>query len=192
METETPFNEKQSLEVIRDMINSSKQNLSENAAHFLIWGWAILVAAVIQYAVLLMQSDFRTEYTWFAAILIAGFAAGYTGYKQDKKKQSKTYVDRMMTAVWGGSGGMFTILAMTGFVFDWVFIYPAIIAVYSWGVLISGALLKFKPMIVAGTTGFFIAGITVYMTNIHIVLMLILSLIIVYLIPAYMLKNLKR
>lgn len=187
MNTESSFNEQQGMEVIRDMINSSRQNFSKNAVHFLIWGWCIVIAAVIQYIVLLMKSDFNTLYTWFGAIGIAAILAIYTGYRQEKNCQATTYVDRLMTALWGGSGGMFMILGLIGFTTNWVVIYPLIIAVYAWGVLVSGALLKFKPMIIGGVASFFIAGIAVFTMNIHI-LLLIASLIVSYLIPAYILK----
>lgn len=188
MKTESSFNEQQGLEVIRDMINSSRQNFSKNAVHFLIWGWSIVIAALIQYIVLLMESDFNTSYTWFGAIGIAAILAIYTGYRQDKSSQTITFVDRLMTALWGGAGGVFVILGLIGFAHNWVVIYPLIIAVYAWGVLVSGALLKFKPMIIGGVASFFIAGIAVFTMNVHILLLLIASLIVSYLIPAYMLK----
>ncbi len=188
MNTESSFNEQQGLEVIREMISSSRQNFSESAAHFLIWGWSIVIAALIQYIVILLESGFNTLYTWFGAIGIAAILAIYTGYRQEKKSQATTYVDRLMGALWGGSGGVFVILGMIGFMHSWVVIYPLIIAVYAWGVLVSGALLKFRPMIIGGIASFFIAGIAVFTMNVHILLLLIASLVVSYLIPAYMLK----
>ncbi len=186
---ETPLSQKQSLDIIRDMISSSRKNYSYNARYFLIWGWLILAAALIQYLAIILRWDFNTLYTWGAAIAMGGILQTIAIMKDTREKQATTFVDRCLTALWGGSAGVFFILMLIGFQYGWISIYPLMITVYGWGVLVTGALIRFRPLIIGGIANFFIAGVSVFVVTPELILLLILSLLVSYIAPAYMLRK---
>ena len=46
---EENFSPKDSLQVIHSMIEKTKQDISDNAIHFLVWGWITFLACVGQF-----------------------------------------------------------------------------------------------------------------------------------------------
>ncbi|MCH8569063.1 MAG: hypothetical protein LAT67_12390 [Balneolales bacterium] len=182
--------QQQSMEVIREMIQRSKQKFSQYAGSFLVWGWAINVAAAITYVHIIQEWTFNLYFVWIAAIGIPSIWSIYMGYQKGKEstQHAKSPLDSYMLAVWGGSAGVFNILMLVGVVNGWIIMYPLLIAVFGWGVLITGALIKFRPLIFGGISNFFIAGIAVFVATEAILLILIAALTCSYLIPGYMLK----
>lgn len=180
----------QSLEVIREMIQRSQQKFSKHAGIFLTWGWAITIAALLTYLYIKLGWTFNLYIIWIVAIGVPGLWTAYSGFTRGREaaRHAVSPIDTYMTALWGGSGGIFTILMLVGITNNWIIIYPLIIAVYGWGVLVSGALMNFRPLVWGGISNFFIAGVAVFVTSEAILLLLIASLVCSYLIPGYMLK----
>lgn len=187
---ENTFTHQQSLDVIRDMIRHSQQKFSQHAVSFLVWGWAISIAAVITYLYFMFGWGFNLYYVWIPAIGLPSIWAFYAGMKEGRKANAgnRTHIDTCMTALWGGSAGMFAILMLVGVTYNWIVIYPLLIAVYGWGVLVSGALINFQPLVWGGISNFFIAGIAVFVQSEAILLLLVAALVCSYLVPGYMLK----
>lgn len=191
MAAKETFTKEQGLEVIREMIMTSRQNYSEMAIHYLIWGWAILVAALAQYVMLVSDIQFNSLFIWVPVIVIAAGASVINSYKIADKKQSTTFIDYSLAGLWASSTGIYVILLLVGLQYNWVVVYPMIIASYGWGIITSGVLLKFRPMIYGGIANFIIAGVAVFVASYEIILLLILSLIVSFIIPGYMLKSRK-
>lgn len=187
---EKTLTHQQSLEIIREMIQRSKQKFSRHAGIFLIWGWTISIAAIITYIYIKLGWTFNLYIIWIAAI---GVPAAWTAFSSITKAKGSALnavspIDTYMTALWGGSSGIFVILMLIGITYNWVIIYPLFIAVYGWGILVSGALMNFRPLVWGGISNFFIAGVAVFVTSEAILLLLVAALICSYLIPGYMLK----
>ena len=188
---EMKFTNQQSLEIMREMIHRSKKKYSHHAGTFLIWAWAIITAAAITYFHITMQWTFNLFYIWVAAIVIPGVWTAYKGIteRRESEQGAKSPIETYMTALWGGSAGLFTIIMLIGLNYNWILIYPLLIAIYGWGALVSGALIRFRPLVWGGISNFFIAGVAVFVTSEAILLLLIAALTCSYLIPGYMLKN---
>ncbi len=67
--------------------------------------------------------------------------------------------------------------------------YPFIIILLGWGTVISGGILKFKPLIIGGILAWVIAIADFFVSAENQLLMMALATIIAYLIPGYMLKS---
>ena len=65
---EKPFSAPDSLRLIQEMIQSAKQDLSDNSFDLLLWGWLVLAAALVHYG--LLQTDF--DKPWLAWPLLMG------------------------------------------------------------------------------------------------------------------------
>jgi len=180
----------QSLEVIREMIQRSQQKFSQHAGIFLTWGWAIIIAALTTYLYFKLGWTFNLYIIWIVAIGVPGLWTAYSGFTRGREatRHAVSPIDTYMAALWGGSSGVFIILMLIGITYSWVVIYPLIIAVYGWGVLVSGVLMNFRPLVLGGISNFFIAGVAVFVTSEAILLLLIAALVCSYLIPGYMLK----
>lgn len=183
------FDEKASLNVIQKMISQSQQNFSDNAVFYLVWGWVISICAAIQYLIITFSLDINGMYFWAAGIAGAATFTVYMSIKLANEKPTKTFIDRIISGFWMGSSGVFIILMLVAINSNWLIIYPLMIAVYGWGILTSGIILKFRPLIIGGILNFFIAGVSVFVVSKEILLLLILALICSFIIPGYMLKK---
>src|ERR1044071_7562804 len=97
--TEEQFSPKESLLLIRSMIDKTKQDISNNAIYFLVWGWITFIACVGQF---LLKRVFEYEHhyrVWFLIIIGIIFSI-YQGRREDKKQVTKTYVGDSIRALW--------------------------------------------------------------------------------------------
>lgn len=186
MKTEK-FTEKESLEVIREMILRSKQNFSSQSGYFLVWGWAILLATLTHYLAITFQWGINPNYLWPVAIGIPFIYTIIISIRPGHEKKT-TFVDQVLTSFWGSSPGVWVILVLLGINYGWIIIYPVFIVVYGWGTLTSGVLMRFRPMVVAGIFSFFIGGLAVFVQTKEILLIMSFAILVTYLIPGYMLK----
>lgn len=185
------IDEKQGLDIIRNMIESSRKNYSESAWYFLIWGWVIMVAALLHYALINWQWAISPGIIWSVAPAIGVIYTVIRAIKEGRSTANKTFVDHCLSGLWIGSFGMFVVTILIGIQFSWVLAFPIFMAVYGWGTLTSGVILKFRPLIVGGIISFLVAAGSVFVQSEKILLLLAFSLLCSYLIPGYMLKNRK-
>ncbi|MEM9051555.1 MAG: hypothetical protein AAGC47_05840 [Bacteroidota bacterium] len=154
--------EKESLEIIMNMIDRTKENLKEQSGFYLIWGWSIFTAAIVEY-VLFVFVDYPHHYfVWPVAILIAVASTIFLATKMNGKKQVTTYADKALNYLWATWSAMLLLVLVFPAVggISWGVSYVLIIALYGMGTLISGGILSFKPLIVGGIISLAIALVT--------------------------------
>lgn len=149
---ERQLNEKESLELIAGMIQNTQQKLEKgNGIPFLVWGYTTIVVSLLVWYFLSRTGDYRMHYLWFLIPVIAGpimfilFRKNETGVK--------TYIDRVVGYVW-------TVMGLTGFMISMVAIFfwnlPIlfiIILLMGSGTAITGLVIRFMPIAVAGFVG---------------------------------------
>ena len=63
METQNTLNEKESLAIITDMINRSRTNFKDQSFYYLMWGWLVVGAVIIE-AILFNQGSPYHPVVW--------------------------------------------------------------------------------------------------------------------------------
>jgi len=187
---EKEFNEKESLILIQEMIENSKARLGESSFFFLLWGWLVLFASLIHFA--LLVTGFPYPYLpWPVMMVIGGIVAGVAGYRMKKRKRVKTYLETTMSYLWLSFAiTLFFILFSAGMgKITWEMSNILIIALYGLGTFATGGIIKFKPLITGGIASWIIAGASLFIAPQYTLLSIALSIIIAYLIPGYMLKS---
>ena len=198
MENQTIMNEKESLAVIKEMINRSRTNFKEQSFYYLLWGWLVVASVLVQAALFNMGN----AYHWIVWPIM-GFAGGITsgiyGKKQGMKAGYSTHLDRAMGYVWIGFViylVLVLLLSSTGkFGPDgWNVSFVLIMGLYGLGTFISGGLLKFKPLVFGGVASFILVALTAIIPSLvadfnGALIMLAVSIVVSYLIPGYMLKR---
>jgi len=192
---EAQLNEKQSLEIITNMIRKTRHRLSESAFDYLMWGWLVFIAAVLQFILLKIPGlEAYAWYTWPVFMTGGGIASGIYNSRKAKEKGHETHIDYMMKYIWGGFIVLMFILLLHAPKIGWTGTQTLIMAMYGLGTFISGALLRFRPMIFGSISAWALA-VTGYLfpffsENIaHTVLLLAASIVTAYLIPGYLLKR---
>ncbi len=167
---ETKFSEKESLDLIKQMISSAKNNLQKGMGKiFLLWGYLV---AVISLLVLILLFSLPGETKYFSYFLwcfmLIGAPIHWKLVKKMKQQQRvKTYIDKIMDFVWIAFSvsiltviaGMLstTILTMPAFrnfapSFEflrwshWDFMTPFMLCLYGFALFVSGKAYDFKPL----------------------------------------------
>ena len=141
------FTEKESLELITSMIQTTKRNLKVGDGNqFLLWGYlTVLTTLSVYLSLMLTQSAY--SYNLFFIIPVIGFPVAYYYKSKDGGNNVTTYSDRIIEAIWKVMGTVSTvlILLMSMIVFKDCSIVPAfVLIVISLGSCVTGVVLKEK------------------------------------------------
>ena len=198
MENQTIMNEKESLAVIKEMINRSRTNFKEQSFYYLLWGWLVVAAVLVQAALFNMGNAYHWV-VWPIMGFGGGIVSGIYGKKQGEKAGYSTHIDRAMMFVWVGFVVylvLVLLMSATGVfgINGWNVSFVLIMGMYGLGTFISGGLLKFKPLIFGGIASFVLVLATILIPSIvadfnGALIMLSASIVVSYLIPGYMLKR---
>jgi hypothetical protein len=210
---ENQFSEKESLELISQMINSAKNNLQKGSGKFfLLWGYLISGIALLNLILLLLLPNQISHYAFFAWMIAPlGLFPHFLIAKRIRYDQYvKTYVESIMNKVWiafgisigiiiasmmlasfqgMGETGMFSFLNWI----HWNYMIPFMLILYGFALFVSGYAYQFRPLI----TGAFICWIStvvifLFYRTLHFMefslVALIISLIAGYIIPGHLLN----
>jgi hypothetical protein len=190
--TESKFTAEQSLQLIGHMINQAKGRFSENGHLYLLWGWAVLICSIAQF-ILMYYIKFEQHYiVWLAMWVVFLYQVVYLR-KRKKKEKVKTYTDEIMAAVWIT---FVVLMILFGFLFGrllgeeyYRFINPGFLALYGMPTVISGTILRFRPLILGGIFCWLLALISTVTAYPYQLLLLGAAVIAAWIIPGYLLRN---
>lgn len=200
MKNDNQMTEHESLAIIQEMINRSRTNFKGQSFYYLMWGWLVVGALIVE-AILFNRGSQLHPIVWPIMGIAGGIASAVYGRKQGEKAGHSTHIDRAMGYVWVAFiVYLFIVLALAGTgkfgvaSVGWNTAFVLIIGLYGLGTFISGGILKFKPLVLGGIGSFVLVALTVIYPPLvatfnGALLMLAASIITSYLIPGYMLKN---
>lgn len=146
------LSEKESLDLITQMIHSSKQNMEVGSGNVLLyWGYFTLFLSVVIFALVLYTQNPIWSWGW-----VSMFAVGpVISYKQRGcEPPVVTYTDKTIRKVWQVFGCMFgltfVLIALFGGIYkqvDFILMLPLSLLYCGLGVSINGIILREKWMI---------------------------------------------
>lgn len=105
------INEKESLELITRMINSTKQNFKVGSGNvFLIYGYLAVALSIINYIMIYYTHNGLWSLSWFLMFLPIPFIAMSN---KKKKVEFTTYTDKIIGSTWSVIGMMFLLAVLT-------------------------------------------------------------------------------
>ena len=109
------LNEKESLELIAQMIQNTKSRMTRNSgAPFLIWGYTTIIVSLLVWFLLKETGNYHWQWLWFLLPAISLPSTLWIEHKQPK--MIKTYIDRIVGYVWA-------VFGLGGFFVSWVSIF---------------------------------------------------------------------
>ncbi|TKK68322.1 hypothetical protein FC093_11865 [Ilyomonas limi] len=184
---EPEFSPQQSLQLIRSMIETTKNTISNQSHYFLLWGWAVMIGCLLQYYLKVIAGYPQYHLAWLitpVALAIHFLLA----YRDAKQIRVRTFINEANAYLWTGIGLSFFVLAFVFIKIGWQYCFPFYIAFYGMGTFVSGGLIKFKPMIIGGLLCFplvIVAAFSGYDTQ---TLLTALAVFISYIIPGHILR----
>ncbi len=187
---ETKMTEQESLKIITEMIGNSRAKIRDNGFFYLLWGWMMLSASILNFALIMLDYD-KAWLPWpllMAAGLVVTLIAGF---RMGRTKRVRTYFDTAMIFLWWA---FFVVLMIVLFmagrgIISWTAADALIISLYGLATFVSGGLLRFKPLLYGGLFAWIFSILILYVPGIYSVLIVAASIVVAYLIPGYMLKN---
>jgi hypothetical protein len=186
-EEDKEFSPRESLMLIRSMIETTKHSISDNSHYFLLWGWAVMIGCIVQY---LLMSVFKSPYHYYAWLitLVAVVFQVIFLIKDKKKERVRTFINEAHAHLWLVIGLSFIALFFIFSKIGWRYCFPIYILIYGIGTSVSGRLIKFRPLIIGGAANLLLAAITVYFRYDLQILMTALAILISYIIPGHLLR----
>jgi hypothetical protein len=189
---EEKFSPQQSLAVIQSMIETAKNQFSENGHLYLIWGWVIFVCSAGQFVLLNIVQYENNYVVWFLPWLALVYQIIYLN-KKGRTKRVKTYTDRIVGFVWIS---FFILLVLFGFILAhelkqdyFKLVCPVSLTLYGMPTLLSGVILKFRSLIYGAIGCWALAIGSMYTPYEYQLLFLSAAMIIAWIIPGYMLRK---
>ena len=165
---ERKLNEKESLELIAQMIQNSKKNLQVGRGNqFILWGWLGAITSLVVMGMLMWTKNPMWNWLWFA-IPVIGWPVMMWQMKKEKKPVV-TFTDKVLKAVWMsiGSIGMLGTFLMAIYAKNMMLMLPGVSILIAIGVFITGAILDDRAL----KTRTFGALLLIMMASCHIVFM---------------------
>jgi hypothetical protein len=177
----------ESFRVITEMINKTRVSITQVSFHLLLWGWLIFACSLSEFLFWKFTDWANPWYVWF--LVIPGvFVSLIYGFVKGRRQKVYTYATSIYVWTWMA----FFIAAVIFFVIfpietESVGKYMLLMAAVP--LFISGAVLKFRPMI-WGAVSFWVLSLAAHFGGSIVEgLAVPLAMIIGYLLPGYLLRK---
>jgi hypothetical protein len=189
MENSEKFDEASALKVISEMIEATKNDVRSNSFFYLLWGFLVLTASLLEYCLL---QFFKTPHHYIGWPVLMGIGAlvsiAYSIRKYGKTKAS-TYIGNFFTCFF--IGWTISLLILLFFVIsgNYKLIQPVSLAMYGLATFVSGGILRFRPLIWGGVIAW-VAAMGSYFAPFPVQLLITAATVVVaYLVPGFYLKQ---
>lgn len=186
---EQQFNEQNSLQLIESMINKAKNNFSESGTLYLLWGFVIFICSMVQFIAIHFYKTENANFIWLLTWLVAIYQVIYIS-RRKKKEKVKTYTADIIKYVW-----ICFFFCMLIIIFILVklkaffSIDPAILVLYGMPTFLSGAILKFRPLVICGIICWILALGSVFVPIDFQLLFISAAVVAAWIIPGFLLRK---
>ncbi len=185
---EKKLTQQESLDIISRMINETRNNLERGGGNiFLLWGYLWLFVSLAVYFVISASGDYRAQWLWFLIPLI-----GYPGMTLLLKKRTGTavtFASSFIAKIWIVIGVCALLLSLfmliNPFAFPMLFVMALLINA---GVAISGLVIRFKPVIIAGFSGIILSFLLLLIGGFEQILVFAAFSVVMLIIPGHILN----
>ncbi|MGB8193655.1 MAG: hypothetical protein WCF67_17115 [Chitinophagaceae bacterium] len=190
--TDPEFSPQQSLAVIQSMIETARNQFSENGHLYLLWGWVVFVCSLAQFV---LMNYFKYEHHYIVWMLTwAAFIYQFIYIARTRKKDKvKTYADRMIGYVWVA---FVVLMFLFGFLFGremgdeyYKLMSPGFLSLYGMPTFLSGIILRFRPLVIGGIGCWVLAVTSSYIPYEYQLLLLSAAMVVAWIIPGYLLRT---
>jgi hypothetical protein len=192
MNTDQELTSEKSLEIIHQMINKAKSNISDNGSGWLVWGSLIFMASLATYFLALFKYE-NLSMAWNIFGIVSIFLLAYDLIKS-KKKSVRTYLDDVLR--WVDIGFivcLFVIILSMNISVRPNNGFGYLLMLYAFLMIIQGGALRFRPLIIGAVVNWIGAiGIFVNPDFKYDMLISAIAVFVGYIIPGIMLRSKSR
>lgn len=185
---EKALNEKESLELISQMIRNTQNRIEVGAGRpFLVWGYVtVFISLAVWYMVFTTHNPVWYK-LWFALPLLGVLLTFLLC--RNPVPGVKTYIDRVINYVWcvcGIAGFFISFVSMFIAHFPVLFIVVLLMGI---GTTLTGLIIRFKPLAIAGIVGILLQTVMcIFVAGINQILVFASIFVIMMIIPGHILN----
>lgn len=170
------------------MIAKTRSSVADNSFFFLLWGWLVFIAALLQYVLYVIVRTEANGAAW--SLMSIGFVVSIVRGAKQKASPVRTYVDDGFANIWIC---IVIVQALIAFAFfrrgGWENCYTFFILLYSVGCFLTGRLLKFAPLIWGAVTCWVLAILTTFVDFQTNMLLIAAAVLFGYIVPGHLLRR---
>lgn len=178
---------KESLDIIRQMMDQARFNFSRGSFFFILWGTLLAVCSVLQYTLVRMGYS-EGNLAWAVASVLGAVASYWYGKKWGRETEVTTIFDRVYVAIWITYMATLPILA-TMVLTARIDPGPFIMVLTGLATIISGWVLRFAPLVIGGVLLWAFALIIYFVLPDFGSLIFALGMVTSYIIPGIIMKK---
>jgi hypothetical protein len=209
MEQESNMTEKQSLQLITEMIGKARDAYYDTGVSAIMWGIIIAICSLVKLAEIQFRFDLPVDIYWLTIVAI--IPQVIISVRENKNRKVKTYDEPYMDYIWVGFGIsillMIVIVNVMGRAWSpaaaayqavdgnkplvpfYEFITPLFLLLYGLPTFITGAACRFKPMLWGGLICWIGCVVSLFSTIKIDLLLTAFSAIVAWLIPGIILQR---
>ena len=177
----------ENLELIAQMIKTAQRRFYDDSPYYILWGFAIFFASLLQYILLRGNSEYNSI-GWAIFIPVAIIGQLIIVAKQKKKERVKTHVESILVYMWTAFGvSMFIIIFFSQKI--GLNTYPIILCLYALSTFVSGGAFKIKAFLFGSVCCWVLAIIGFYVDFQTQLLLLAAGVLAAFIIPGIILRS---
>ena len=190
-QTSDPFDENQSFQVIKEMIQISQKKLKNDGVLFILWGWVMFYSGLSGYIVreVLLSRRFEKFLGIFGKVFGLLVVAYTVYYIWRQRKRVQTYIGISLRYVWLSMVGCFVLINLILYnvlhQVNFELQHPLFMVMMAFSVMVTGGILRYKPVIIGGILFGIIALISSYFTLSYQLLLESCAWFIAFVIPGH-------
>lgn len=180
----------QHLDLIAQTIKTAQRRFYDDSPYYILWGFAIFFASLLQYFLVRRQSD-NNGIGWAIFIPAAIIIQLIILARQKKKEQVKTHVESVLIYMWIAFGvSLFIILFFSQKLGAGTF--PVILCLYALSTFVSGGAFKIKAFVFGAICCWVLAIIGFFVDFETQLLLLAAGVLVAFIIPGIILRSNER
>ena len=181
--------EKESLDLISQMIRNTRSRLEDNSGiPFLIWGYTTVIVAVVVWSLVTTSGNYLWHWLWFAIPVFGGTLWLLHNKKQlNNRSRVITFIDRAISHVWMVFGIASFMISIISFL-TYIPILFIVLLTMGMATAITGLIIRFKPIIFSGFIGILFSPLCVIVRDTSSILIFAAIFVLMMVIPGHMLN----
>jgi hypothetical protein len=179
--------QKQNFDLITEMIQTARKEFNDSSSIYLLWGWVICIASLLEFILIQMHYDNISGIGWPILLPIAFVCQIVIMVRNKNKEKVKTHIDTIMGYLWSSFG-----ISLGIVLFSYSRLQantlPMVLMLYAIGTFVSGGAMQVRALIVGGIACWVIAIACFFVSAQDQILLLAIAVIVAYIIPGYILK----
>jgi len=187
------FSHEDGLKTIYAMIASTKSTIGENYLFYLLWGYLVGLACILEYALIRVVNYEQHYMVWPVLMGLGMVLSGVLTLRRQKASTHKSFIGNIMGYLWGGwFFSLVIILFFATQVQNYNLVLPLTMVMYGMGIFISGGVINYRPLIIGGIISWIAALVSFFQPYLVQLLLMTITVVVSYIIPGHMLRSVAK